>query len=159
MITNHVDVWIVADGSKDPSDSVFITTCVETPNLVYLSILPHNGYQTFSQQTNRMDCSPSSSADSKVRDTLPSRHMRGDLTLNSMALIHTSVIPLTSRDLTCQHASHISVVAHISWDVTYVLRADTVTSCFQKCRKCLSKKCANGPFYTTPNHQIIEIST
>jgi hypothetical protein len=68
---------------------------------------------------------------SKARDTLSSCHMssrnvnrwdaRGDLTLNSMALIHTSVTLLTSRDLasrsgqlTCQHASHISAVAHIS---------------------------------------------
>ena len=39
-------------------------------------------------------------------------------TMNSMAQIHTSVTLLTSRDLTCQHASHVSVVAHISWDVT-----------------------------------------
>jgi hypothetical protein len=43
--------------------------------------------------------------------------------MNSMAQIHTSVTLLTSRDLTCQHASHISVVPHISWDVTYKLRA------------------------------------
>jgi hypothetical protein len=50
--------------------------------------------------------------------------VRGGLTLNSMAQIHTSVNLLTSRDLTWssgrltyQHASHISVVAHISWDV------------------------------------------
>ena len=56
--------------------------------------------------------------------------VRGDLTLNSMALIHTSVTLLTSRDLawssgrlTCQHASQISAVAHISWDVTYVSSA------------------------------------
>jgi hypothetical protein len=48
--------------------------------------------------------------------------VRGDLTLNFMAQIHASVTLLTSRDLTwssgrltCQHASHISVVAHISW--------------------------------------------
>jgi len=53
--------------------------------------------------------------------------VRGDLTLNSMAQIHTSVALLTSRDLawssgrlTCQHDSQISAVAHISWDVTYV---------------------------------------
>jgi hypothetical protein len=50
--------------------------------------------------------------------------VRGELTLNSMAHIHTSVTLLTSRDLTwssgwltCQHASHISAVAHILWDV------------------------------------------
>jgi len=78
----------------------------------------------------------------KAGDTLSSRHVsscdvnacswdvRGDLTLNCMAQIHTSVTLLTSRDLawssgrlTCQHASRISAVAHISWDATYVLRA------------------------------------
>ena len=47
--------------------------------------------------------------------------VRGDLTLNSMAYIHTSVTLITSRylawnsgRLTCQHASQISGVAHIS---------------------------------------------
>jgi hypothetical protein len=46
---------------------------------------------------------------------------RGHLTLNSLAQIQTSVTLLTSRDLawssgrlTCQHASQISAVAHIS---------------------------------------------
>jgi len=66
-------------------------------------------------------------------DTLSSRHVsscdvhayswdvRGDLELNSMAQIHTSVTLLTLRDLawssgrlTCQHASQISAVAHMS---------------------------------------------
>jgi len=92
--------------------------------------------------------------------------VRGDLTLNSTVQIHTSVTLLTSRDLawssgqlTCQHASQISAVAHISWDVTYrVERSSDVTSCFQKWRKSLLKKYANGPFYMTPSHQIIEIS-
>jgi hypothetical protein len=44
-----------------------------------------------------------------------------------MAQTHTFVTLFTSRNLTwssrqltCQHASKISVVAHISWDVTYV---------------------------------------
>ena len=56
--------------------------------------------------------------------------VRGDLTLNSMAHIHTSVTLPTSRDLawssgrlTCQHTSQISSVAHISCDVTYVSSA------------------------------------
>ena len=56
--------------------------------------------------------------------------VRGDWTLNSMAQIATSVTLLTSRDLawgsggpTCQHDPHISAVAHISWDVTYVSSA------------------------------------
>jgi len=47
-----------------------------------------------------------------------------------MAQIHTSVTLLTSRDLTWnsgrltrQHASHISVVPHISWGVTNVSSA------------------------------------
>ena len=39
-------------------------------------------------------------------------------TIEFYGQIHTSVTLLTSRDLTCQHASHISVVTHISWDVT-----------------------------------------
>ena len=52
------------------------------------------------------------------------------LTLHSVAQIHTSVTLLTSRDLawssgrlSCQHASQISAIAHISWDVTYVSSA------------------------------------
>jgi hypothetical protein len=78
----------------------------------------------------------------KAGDTLSSRHVsscdvnacswdvRGDLTLNSMAPIHTSVTLLTLRDLawssgrlTCQHATQITAVAHISSDVAYVSRA------------------------------------
>jgi len=74
-----------------------------------------------------------SSCDVKAGDTLSSRlvnscnvnacswDVRGDLTLNSIAQIHTSVTLLTSRDLawssgrlTYQHASQISAVAHIS---------------------------------------------
>jgi hypothetical protein len=51
--------------------------------------------------------------------------VRGYLTLNCMAQIHTSLTLLTLRDLawssgrlTCQHVSQISAVAQISWDVT-----------------------------------------
>jgi hypothetical protein len=62
--------------------------------------------------------------------TRASWDVRGDLALKSVAQIHTSVALLTSRDLawssgrlTCQHASQISTVAHISWDVTYVSSA------------------------------------
>jgi len=33
-----------------------------------------------------------------------------------------------------------------------VERSSDVTSCFQKWRKCLLKKRANGPFYMTPSH-------
>jgi hypothetical protein len=69
----------------------------------------------------------------KAGDTLSSRHVsscdvnacswdvRDDLALNSMAQIYTSVTLLTSRDLawssgqlTCQHASQISTVTHIT---------------------------------------------
>jgi hypothetical protein len=39
-----------------------------------------------------------------------------------------------------------------------VERSSDVTSCFQKWRQCLLKKCANGPFYITPSHQVTEIS-
>jgi len=91
--------------------------------------------------------------------------VRGDLTFNSADQIHTSVTLLTSRDLawssgrlTCQRASQISAVAHISWDVTYVSSAhQTLQVDFQKRRICLLKKCANGTFYIS-SHQIIEIS-
>jgi len=44
--------------------------------------------------------------------------VRGYLTMNSMVQIHNSVTLLTSRDHSCQHASQISVVTHISWAVT-----------------------------------------
>ena len=66
--------------------------------------------------------------------------VRGDLTSNSMAQIHTSVTLLTSRDLTWssgrlkrQHASHISVVAHISWGVTKVSSALHMSRCTVTC--------------------------
>ena len=61
--------------------------------------------------------------------------VRGDLPWNSMAQIHTSVTLLTSRDLTCQHASRISVVAHISWDgrdLRVECSSDVVIGCLQK---------------------------
>ena len=66
-----------------------------------------------------------------------SSDVRGNLPLNSMAQIHTSVTLLTSRDPKCQHASHISVVAHISWDVTTWPRVSSALhtlsiSCLQK---------------------------
>ena len=119
-----------------------------------------------------------SSCDVKARGTLSSRHVsscdvnacnwdvRGDLTLNSVVQIYTSVTLLTSRDLawnsgrlTCQHASQIFAVStHFVRRDVRVERSSDVTSCFQKWRKCLLKKCANGPFYMTPSHQIIEIS-
>ena len=86
---------------------------------------------SISCQCNASDCRRNSEC--KAGDTLSSRHvsscdvnacswdMRGDLTLNSMAQIHTSVTLLTTRDLawsssrlTCQHASQMSAVAHIS---------------------------------------------
>ena len=76
-------------------------------------------------------CLAQRSADTKAGDTLSSRHVsscdvntcswdvRGDLTLNSVTQIHTSVTLLTSRDLTwssgrltCRHASQISAVSH-----------------------------------------------
>jgi len=73
---------------------------------------------------------PSSSHVSSCDVNACSSDVRGDLTLNSMAQIHTSVTLLTSRDLawssgrlTCQLASQMSAVAHISRDVTYVASA------------------------------------
>jgi hypothetical protein len=80
----------------------------------------------------------------KAGDTLSSRHVSScDVTIavgifniefwRRLTLLSTL---LTSRDLTwnsgrlmCQHASQISVVAHISWDVTYVSSA--LQHCYQ----------------------------
>jgi hypothetical protein len=83
-----------------------------------------------------------------------------------MAQIHASVTLLMSRDLAwnsgqlkCQHASQISVVAHISWDVTYVSSAlQTLPVVSRNGGNAYWKKCANGHFYMTLSHQIIEIS-
>ena len=80
--------------------------------------------------------------------------VRSDLTLNSMAQIHTSVTLLTSRDLawssgrlTWQHASQISTVAHISWDVTYVSSAlQTLPVFFPETEELLIKKVRQRTF-------------
>ena len=83
--------------------------------------------------------------------------VRGDITLNSMAQIHITLTLLTSCDLTfssgrltCQHTPHISVVTHISWDVTYVSSALLTLSVV--CRNggnAYWKKFANGPVFMT----------
>jgi len=114
---------------------------------------------------------------SKTKDTLSSLHVssrdvhacgwnvRGDLTLNSMVQIHTSVTLLTSRDLawrsgrlTCQHASQISAVAHISWDVTYVSSALQTLPVVSRNGGNAYWKSASTDLFMTPSHQIIEIS-
>jgi hypothetical protein len=75
---------------------------------------------------------------SKAGDTLSSRHVSsrdvtcavrifniefwGRLTLLSTLLTSRDLTYISGR-LTCQHVSQISVVAHISWDVTYVSSA------------------------------------
>ena len=101
---------------------------------------------------------------SRAGDTLSSHHtsscdvkahswdVRGNLTLNSMAQIHTSVTLLTSRDLvwssgrlTCQHASQISVT-HISWNVTYVLSALQTYQLFPEMEEMLIQKLQQWAF-------------
>ena len=109
--------------------------------------------------------------------TLSSRHVslcdvnacswdvRGDLTLNSKAQIHTSVtayvtwswVELWSTHVPARLSNFCCRTHFVRRDVC-VERSSDVTSCFQKWRKCLLKKCANRPFYITPSHQIIEIS-
>jgi hypothetical protein len=80
----------------------------------------------------------------KAEDTLSSRHVSSRdvtsavgifnikfwrrLTLLSTLLMSHDLMWSSGR-LTCQHASQISVVAHISWDVTYVLSA--LQHCYQ----------------------------
>jgi len=111
-------------------------------------------------------------------DTLSSRHVsscdvnacswdvRGDLTLNSMAQIHTSVtllyvtwsrVELWSAHVPARLSNFCCRTHFVRRDVR-VERSSDVTSCFQNWRKCLLKKCANRPFYMTPSHRIIEIS-
>jgi hypothetical protein len=103
---------------------------------------------------------------SKAGDTLSSRHVsscdvnvyswdvRGDLTLNYMAQIHTSVTLLTSRDLawssfrlTCQHASqNFCCRTHFVRRDVRVERSSDVTSCFQKWWKHLLEKVGQRTF-------------
>jgi len=98
-------------------------------------------------------------------DTLSSRHVsscdvhayswdvRGDLELNSMAQIHTSVTLLTLRDLawssgrlTCQHASQISAVAHMSWDVTMCRALFRLYQLFSEMEETLIEKVSQRTF-------------
>ena len=60
-----------------------------------------------------------------------SSDVRGDLPFNSVAHIHTSVALLTLRDLTRRHASHISVVAHVTWSelTSRAVSSSDVSSC------------------------------
>ena len=91
--------------------------------------------------------------------------VRGDLTLNSMAQIHTSVTAYVMWSRVELWSAHVPVRLSNFCCLTHFVRRDVrverssdVISCFQKWRKCLWKKYANGPFYMTPSHQIIEIS-
>ena len=73
---------------------------------------------------------------------------------------------LTSRDLTwssgrftCQHVSHICCCTHfVRREVREVCSSGIVTSCFQKLRECLLKKCSNGPLSMTPTNPNIQIN-
>jgi len=77
--------------------------------------------------------------------------VKGNLILNSMAQIHTSVTLLMSRDLmwnsgqlTRQHTSHFCCRTHfVRRDLRVECSSDVVISCLQKWRKCSLKKCAN----------------
>jgi hypothetical protein len=113
-----------------------------------------------------MNITPPNAYHINAGDTLRSRHVsscdvnacswevRGELTLNSVAQIRTSVTLLTSCDLawssgrlTCQHASQISAVSthFVRCDVR-VERSSDVTSCFQKWRKFLLKTVSQRTF-------------
>jgi len=92
--------------------------------------------------------------------------VRGDLTLNSMAAdshfcpcayVTWSRVDLWSAHVPARLSNFCCRTHFLRRDVRVKLSSD-VTSCLQKRMKCLLKKCANGPFYMTPSHQIIEIS-
>ena len=111
-------------------------------------------------------------------DTLTSRHVsscdvnacswdvRDYLTLNSMGadshFCHSAYVTWSRVELWSAHVparlSNFCCRTHFVRRDVRVESSSDVTSCFQKWRKCLLKKCANGPFYMTPSHQIIEIS-
>jgi hypothetical protein len=111
-------------------------------------------------------------------DTLSPRHVsscdvnvcswdvRGDLTLNSMTQIshfcHSAYVTWSRVELWSAYVpaglSNFCCRAHFVRRDVRVERPSDVTSCFQKWKKCLLKKCANGRFCMTPSHQIIEIS-
>jgi hypothetical protein len=108
--------------------NIGINLLFKTSNLQHIYALPTWGFfqQKYPWAGNTLFSHHVSSCDVNAC----SWDARGDLTLNSMVQIHTSATLLRSRYLawgsgwlTCQHASQISAVAHISWDVTYVLSA------------------------------------
>jgi len=66
-------------------------------------------------------------------------------------------VELWSAHVPARHSNFCCCTHFVRRDVR-VERSLDVTSCFQNWRKCLLKKCANGPFYMTPSYQIIEIS-
>jgi len=76
---------------------------------------------------------------------------------------HSAYVAWSRVELWLAHVparlSHFCCRTHfVRHEVHVECSSDIVTSCFQKWRKRLLKKCANGPFYMTPRHQIIEIS-
>jgi hypothetical protein len=86
----------------------------------------------------------------------------GYLTLNSGANPHFSQHVIWREALVGSRASTplkflLSHTFRETWRTCRVLFS-IVTRNFQKWRKCLLKKCANGHFYMTPSHQSIEIS-
>jgi hypothetical protein len=122
-------------------------------------------------------CAITFQLDSKAVDTLSLRHVsscdvntcswdvRGDLTLNSMTRIytcHSAYVTWSRVELWSAHVparlSNFCCRTHFVRRDVRVERSSDVTSCFQKWRKCLLKKCVNGAFYMTPSYRIIEIS-
>jgi len=75
---------------------------------------------------------------------------------------HSAYVTWSHLELWSAHVparlSHFCCRTHFVRRDVRVERSSDVTSCFHKWRKRLLKKCANGPFYMTLSHQIIEIS-
>jgi hypothetical protein len=110
----------------------------------------------------------------KAGDTLSSHHVSSCDVTSAVGIFNIefwrrlSILStlLTSRDLTwrsgrltCQRASQISVVAHISWNVTYVSSA--LQHCYQsfpEMEEMLIEKVRQQNVLYDKSHQIIEIS-
>jgi len=116
-----------------------------------------------------------SSRDVKAGDTLFSRHVSScDVNACSWDVRSGFSIEIYGADSHFCHSAYVTWSRVGLWSAhvparlsnfccrTHLVRRDLrierssdVTSCFQKWRKCLLKKCANGPFYMKPSHQIM----
>jgi hypothetical protein len=167
---------VVADILRQTIGSVFEGQAVQGMSVIYYQSMLHNTTEAWRSQLHLL-LHHHQREHWKDGDTLFPHHVSscdvnacswdvgGDLTLNSMAQIHTchsAYVTWSRMELWSTHVparlSNFCCRTHFMRCDVRVKRSSYVTSCFQKWWKCVLKKCANGPFYMTPSHQIIKIS-